>query len=943
MIRSAWLAGGLLALLAVPAFAAGESPPAHLVADFDPGSAAAPLEASNFARLGNRSVFVRPDYEVGPELWITDGTSQGTSSLGVLCPPCGEVALLGSTGSIAFYQVTRYDSEDGDEMRVWRTDGTAAGTFPVTSPLLPPWGLPETGPRFLYGLAGARLFFTACSPAAGCELWSSDGSVTGTGPAGEAVAGPGNSGIVELAAAGGRAFLIIKDPAGGTALWLADGSAGGLKRLRDVRQAGSLIAGDAGAVRVFFIAEDGAGREVWTSDGTAAGTHPMTRFAPRDPFGPYPWLQFAAGRVFFRADDGAQGFELWSLAAGTGRLRRVTSFREAQPSFSGVTPVGDRLLFLAVQRFRGGSYTVKLWSSRGDFRSTAPLAGCPGGCPVPTSRLEPAGPGRLVFAGGHAQGEGFWVTDGTAAGTRLLRRTSRSHELVQSVAAGGRVLFEVTDEYEIGELWITDGTVAGTFLSGHGGPHWSHYYGWAARLQAGAAGDHTLFPARNSEETYYDSLWTSDGTARGTVPLKLAEAPVSSHPWQLTRFRDGLLVQDCAGVQSELRMVRGDEATLLRSVRDESCYRNVMTTADLGDVMVLLSGPGGSLLRTDGTPEGTSSFQPSPEAGTPHVLARFGGQAVLWMVSLNANPPVSSQLWLTDGSPAGTRKLLDLPSGVEVINPAGISGRLYFFDLLFRDGDFEWTPWVSDGTAQGTRPLTTGEAFLAPGRNPDFIELGGRAFFPVRRGKEGPLEIWSTDGTPAGTKPAVTAASGWTEPGDLVAAGDRLYFAARRAGDPSGRLLPWVSDGTDAGTHPLADVSLAETPFIQEDHPRFAELDGRVFFAAIDPAHGDELWSTDGTPEGTARLLDIAPGALGSYPRGLAVWQGRLWFRARDAVHGMELWTSDGTAAGTHLVQDIAADGSWSVPQELTPTDAGLYFTANDGVHGRELWVVEAP
>ena len=130
----------------------------------------------------------------------------------------------------------------------------------------------------------------------------------------------------------------------------------------------------------------------------------------------------------------------------------------------------------------------------------------------------------------------------------------------------------------------------------------------------------------------------------------------------------------------------------------------------------------------------------------------------------------------------------------------------------------------------------------------------------------------------------------------------------------------------------------------------FVELDGRVWFAASDLQHGDELWSTDGTPEGTARLLDIAPGLLGSYPRSLAVWNGRLWFRARDAEHGMELWTSDGTAEGTRLVHDIAPGPSWSTPGaldwlspvDLTGTETGLYFPASDVEHGRELWVLPA-
>ncbi|MFL6196116.1 MAG: ELWxxDGT repeat protein [Thermoanaerobaculia bacterium] len=954
MIRSVWLAGGLLALLAVPAPAAGEPGPARLVADFFPGHAEAPLRARGFARVGNRSVFVRVDNEIAPALWVTDGTRAGTSGLGVLCPPCEEVDLLGSTGSIAFYRVVRYGFELGREMRIWRTDGTAAGTFPVTGPLLPLLGSRDIGRGRLYGLAGTRLFFAACTPKAGCELWSSDGSVAGTGLAGEAVAGPESSDIVELATSGGWAFLIIKDADGGTALWLADGSAGGLKRLRDVTRAGSLLAGDAGAGRVFFLAEDGAGRELWTSDGTSAGTRSVTRFAPRDPFGTEPWLRFAAGRLFFQADDGAHGFELWSLASGTGRARRITDFIEPNPWFLGVTPVADRLLLVVIRRPPGGDYTVNLWSSRGDFRSTALLAGCPGGCPVPTSTLEPVGAGRYVFAGstaGNAGGYGFWSTDGTSAGTRLLRHTGRSYSHVQSVAVGGRVLFDATDEYETGDLWITDGTVAGTFLSGHGGPRWSHYYGWSEPLQAGAAGGRLVFQAKNGQEDHWDSWWTTDGTPAGIRLLAPDQSAKDSLPNGLAPVRDGLLFEDCAsGEESELRFARGLEATLLGSRPSfGNCFGHGGPTVNLGDFAVVLAyGPDGPFLqRMDGTPAGTATLVPAAAPGAPRLLTRFGEQAAFWVVP--ADPRLPSELWATDGFPAGTRKLTGLPPGVDVDELTGIGDKLFFFHTEPKDNDCAWTPWVAGGAAPEALPLISGPGFLSPETSsPYFVGLGGRAFFPVARGA-GPVEVWSSDGTPAGTKPAITAASRMRSPQYLTAVGGRLYFAARREGDPSGRLLPWASDGTDAGTEPLADAALKDVHFADGDdleegrRPRFVELDGRVYFAASDPAHGDELWKTDGTPEGTARVRDIAPGAFGSYPRGLVAWQGRLWFRARDAAHGMELWTSDGTAEGTRLVQDIAAEGSWSMPLKLTPTGTGLYFTANDGVHGRELWVVEAP
>jgi len=252
-------------------------------------------------------------------------------------------------------------------------------------------------------------------------------------------------------------------------------------------------------------------------------------------------------------------------------------------------------------------------------------------------------------------------------------------------------------------------------------------------------------------------------------------------------------------------------------------------------------------------------------------------------------------------------------------------------------------PWVSDGTSAGTYPLTGGGVRVPDAgfsSSPSFVEAGGHVYFLF--GKTlGSLAIWRTDGTPAGTDPAVTAASGAVKPVSLSEAGGRLFFAAREA-KGSTAVLPWASDGSDEGTVLLtrAELDLGPSFFEFFEPPKFVELYGRVFFAASDPQHDEELWSTDGTPEGTEQLTEIAPGLLDANPRELKVWNGRLYFRARDAMHGMELWTSDGTAEGTRLVQDIFPGPSWSKPADLTATEQGLYFSAHNSAHGRELWVL---
>ncbi|MCX8042654.1 MAG: hypothetical protein N3B18_00845, partial [Desulfobacterota bacterium] len=65
---------------------------------------------------------------------------------------------------------------------------------------------------------------------------------------------------------------------------------------------------------------------------------------------------------------------------------------------------------------------------------------------------------------------------------------------------------------------------------------------------------------------------------------------------------------------------------------------------------------------------------------------------------------------------------------------------------------------------------------------------------------------------------------------------------------------------------------------------------------------------------------------------------GIFFFIAHDYTHDDELWKSDGTPEGTVLVKDIYPGSNWSIPDFLIGIDGILYFTANDGFHGKELW-----
>ena len=71
----------------------------------------------------------------------------------------------------------------------------------------------------------------------------------------------------------------------------------------------------------------------------------------------------------------------------------------------------------------------------------------------------------------------------------------------------------------------------------------------------------------------------------------------------------------------------------------------------------------------------------------------------------------------------------------------------------------------------------------------------------------------------------------------------------------------------------------------------------RAYFSARDTAHGNELWFSDATPNGTSIVADIYPGPNssnptqgGPSPSNFLAANGRLFFAANHPDHDVELW-----------------------------------------------------
>ena len=144
---------------------------------------------------------------------------------------------------------------------------------------------------------------------------------------------------------------------------------------------------------VYFAANDGAhGRELWSSDGTGPGTHLVQDIFPGSDGS---WVGYGSGltvagqTVYFAANDGIHGYELWASDATVPGARLVADIWPGA-GWSGLADfaaMGDTLFFAADDSVHGR----ELWRSDGsDAGSRLVKDVRPGaaGAVVPAARLD---------------------------------------------------------------------------------------------------------------------------------------------------------------------------------------------------------------------------------------------------------------------------------------------------------------------------------------------------------------------------------------------------------------------------------------------------------------------------------------------------------------------------------------------------------------------------
>lgn len=217
----------------------------------------------------------------------------------------------------------------------------------------------------------------------------------------------------------------------------------------------------------------------------------------------------------------------------------------------------------------------------------------------------------------------------------------------------------------------------------------------------------------------------------------------------------------------------------------------------------------------------------------------------------------------------------------------------------------------------------------------NIVSFGSNVLFQARVSSFASA-TWITDGTVAGTeeRPFLELSHGAVE-------WNGLLFFGRYQGATGTEL--WTSDGTFNGTHMVREI---ESGFQNGLAYILGATSNWVFFVGFDEAHGPELWRSDGTSNGTVMVKDIYPGPSGgfswfSFFPPVEVINDRLWFYALHPTEGRMLWVSDGTESNT-----VPIDYPGRVPTSYEATVLGglsnrTFFVGTTTNEGVELWVTE--
>lgn len=536
--------------------------------------------------------------------------------------------------------------------------------------------------------------------------------------------------------------------------------------------------------------------------------------------------------------------------------------------------------------------------------------------PGPTSTSFSA---NLVSVGGTAfvalntttYGTELWKTDGTAAGTSIVKDlvagevSSNPRGLV---AAGSNVFFvaQVSGDYQ---LFKTDGSAAGTVKVYSPDPATAVDFD-SNFLQGAALGGNVLFIQNNGDGV---ELWKSDGSTAGTARVKsLSTDGYADKDPIVVGDRVYVSIFDYSDSKFHIWASDGTEAGTIDL--GALTGRPAQLTA-FGQILLFRLSSGANQGRV-------VAVSHSGNVYTSQTVRDFNPAFAIEMVASSSRAFIAAadtgsstqQLWASDGTAGGTSAVL--PATLSYPSDLAILGSRVVFSCYTSANGYE--PCVSDGTMGGTSVLkdinttSTGSISSDP---TSFFPLGSSVIFSASADGSTFAE-WTTDGTTAGTAQLAGAVLSGVTASSNPNTGSFAGIAAEN------KFAPLTAALTSAGR----GVSLTAAP------------NSVVVFRATDPLTGEELYRTDGTSAGTSLISDIYAGASSSSIRGpifLSAGKALLLATSFNSTEGArtKIFVTDGTTLTpifdlSNFIKNENGLGTYPTLSPGTPTRVGTsaYF-----------------
>ena len=418
--------------------------------------------------------------------------------------------------------------------------------------------------------------------------------------------------------------------------------------------------------------------------------------------------------------------------------------------------------------------------------------------------------GKVYFAASDGiNGTELWVTDGTSAGTVLVKDIypgASGSDCQNFFPTANFIFFTATDDVNGLELWRTDGTASGTQLIKDIRPGTANgiYVNGSSQPKSFFLWNNVLYFNAN-EGTNGVELWKSDGTNTGTLLVKnINTADFPSYPVDFEEYNGKLYFQGRSGLGNELWVTDGttNGTVLVKDINTGSFSSNPSSLINSNGYLIFIADDDIAQLelwRSDGTTAGTvlvkdinpnqfgSGMQTSPNTFEKRLI-KIGNTIYF---SADDGGTNGTELWRSDGTETGTFMVLDARPGASGFTPQNFAVLNEILYYKYDDGTNGQELWRSDGTGIGTFMVKD----IYPGTFGSFVL---------------PTRIASVEGA--------------------------IWFGAENASSIGNEL--WVSNGTGPGTALVANIN----PGSSDSYPfQFIGLPDLLLFGATGP-EGTELW-----------------------------------------------------------------------------------------------------